>query len=80
MEKEVDQTLKRSGKKEYYNILKLFCLGDLMSTFFFKGFDYGVKKLQEHPKEDKQRIICTYKSTNNNKEIMVKKGETKKKK
>jgi hypothetical protein len=36
MEKEVDKTLERNGKKKYCNILKLFGLGHLMSIFFFK--------------------------------------------
>jgi hypothetical protein len=35
MEKEVDKTLERVGKKEYCNILKLFGLGHLMSTILF---------------------------------------------
>jgi hypothetical protein len=35
MEKEVDKTLERNGKKEYCNILKLFGLGHLMSIILF---------------------------------------------
>jgi hypothetical protein len=35
MEEEVDKTLERTRKNEYYNILKLFCLGDLMLVVMF---------------------------------------------
>jgi hypothetical protein len=35
MEKVVDKTLEKIGKKEYCNILKLFGLGHLMSTILF---------------------------------------------
>lgn len=55
MEEKVDKTLKRTRKNEFYNILKLFCLGDLMLVVMFLWFDCGVKKLQEHMKKTSKR-------------------------
>lgn len=55
MEEEVDKTLERTRKNEYYNILKLFCLGDLMLVVMFLWFDYGVKKLQKHMEKTSKR-------------------------
>jgi hypothetical protein len=59
MEEEVDKTLKRIRKNEYYNILKLFCLGDLMLVVMFLWFDCGVKKLQKHMKKTRKKNAHT---------------------
>jgi phosphoserine aminotransferase len=55
MEEEVDKTLERNRKNEYYNTLKLFCLGDSMLVVMFLWFDCGIKKLQEHMKKTSKR-------------------------
>ncbi len=55
MEEEVDKTLERTRKNEFYSILKLFCLGDLMLVVMFLWIDFGVRKLQEHMKKTSKR-------------------------